>query len=253
MKKLTRLKVMLCACSLVLAGSIARAAYIIPALDMNGGGGSSGSSAYSLVSAIGQASPPGQSAGGSATSRSGVLFPLLAQGALLPGSTVYLQFAGTGSGLVTSDPTLLSCGSACAGAFNPFFPVTLTATADEYSLFSGWSGTACAGTGDCTLTLTGDATVTATFDLDTAHRVYVPATASFPTTLQQAYDTALPGATIMAWALEYNENLVCGVNKEITLSGGYNGGYTDNPGMTTLHGVLTIGLGTLVADRLAVR
>lgn len=52
--------------------------------------------------------------------------------------------AGTGSGSVTSGPAGIDCGSSCAASFDDGTSVTLTATAANGSVFSGWSG-ACAG------------------------------------------------------------------------------------------------------------
>ncbi len=41
--------------------------------------------------------------------------------------------------------------------------MTLTATATAGSIFAGWSGGGCSGTGTCTVTMNADAAVTATF------------------------------------------------------------------------------------------
>ena len=53
--------------------------------------------------------------------------------------------SGTGSGTVSSSPAGISCGGTCTGVFNLKTPVTLTATADAGSTFTGWIGT-CTGT-----------------------------------------------------------------------------------------------------------
>jgi len=70
--------------------------------------------------------------------------------------------SGTGSGTVTSSDEKISCGSDCSEAYSSGTSVTLTATADTGSTFSGWSGD-CTGTGTCTVTMDADKTVTATF------------------------------------------------------------------------------------------
>jgi subtilisin family serine protease len=70
---------------------------------------------------------------------------------------------GTGTGSVTSSPAGIDCGSTCAAPFDSGTSVTLTATADSGSDFTGWSGGGCSGTGTCTVTLNADTTVTATF------------------------------------------------------------------------------------------
>jgi hypothetical protein len=42
--------------------------------------------------------------------------------------------------------------------------VTLVASPEPGSVFAGWSGAGCSGTGACTVKLTGNASVTARFD-----------------------------------------------------------------------------------------
>ncbi len=72
--------------------------------------------------------------------------------------------AGAGGGTVTSSPSGIDCGNTCSAGFQAGSVVTLTASADSGSTFTGWSGGGCSGTGDCTVTIRGDAiTVTATF------------------------------------------------------------------------------------------
>ena len=74
--------------------------------------------------------------------------------------------AGAGIGTVTSNPTGINCGSSCTTAFASFTSgasVTLTATADAGSKFTGWTGGCGNSTGTCTPSLNADNTVTATF------------------------------------------------------------------------------------------
>jgi phospholipase C len=79
--------------------------------------------------------------------------------------TVTVTPAGGGSGMVTSAPSGIDCGSngsTCTATFQPDTQVTLTATADSGFQFAGWSG-ACSGTGDCTVPSGTNSTMTATF------------------------------------------------------------------------------------------
>jgi subtilisin family serine protease len=80
-----------------------------------------------------------------------------------PGTfTVTVLKGGTGTGKVVSAPTGIDCGATCSFNFFNNTTVTLTATADGGSTFTGWSGNGCTGTGSCDVNTA--ASVTATFD-----------------------------------------------------------------------------------------
>ncbi|MEW6053688.1 MAG: fibronectin type III domain-containing protein [Nitrospirota bacterium] len=74
--------------------------------------------------------------------------------------------AGTGSGMVTSSPAGISCGSDCTESYNSGASVTLTAAPNADSTFSGWEG-ACSGMGLCTVTMNASRTVAAVFAVKT--------------------------------------------------------------------------------------
>jgi hypothetical protein len=76
--------------------------------------------------------------------------------------TVTVLKGGTGTGKVVSTPTAIDCGAKCSADFFNNTSVTLTATADGGSTFTGWSGGGCTGTGACVVNTA--ATATATFD-----------------------------------------------------------------------------------------
>jgi len=78
--------------------------------------------------------------------------------------TVWKQ--GAGSGEVSSSPAGISCGYSCEASFTAGTAVTLTATPDASSIFTGWSGD-CSGTGSCQVTMDQARSVTATFALKT--------------------------------------------------------------------------------------
>ena len=84
----------------------------------------------------------------------------------LPTYTLDVALAGNGSGSVSSLPAGIDCGLTCSAPYSAGRSVTLSASPDPGSLFSGWSGD-CSGTGDCILTMDGDHSVTATFSLPT--------------------------------------------------------------------------------------
>jgi hypothetical protein len=70
---------------------------------------------------------------------------------------------GTGSGLVTSTDGNINCSANCSGAFNSGSFVSLIATPDPDSAFTGWGGT-CTGTGACPVTMDAARDVTANFN-----------------------------------------------------------------------------------------
>jgi len=71
---------------------------------------------------------------------------------------------GTGSGTVTSSPAGITCGADCSEAYNYNTVVTLTATPDTGSTFTGWSGDP--DCSDGSVTVNADKTCTATFTLN---------------------------------------------------------------------------------------
>lgn len=84
---------------------------------------------------------------------------------LRPTFRVEVRKQGSGDGTVTSTPAGLDCGPGCAeqnARFDAGASVTLTASAASGSVFAGWSGAGCSGTGVCLLT--GNATVVAVFN-----------------------------------------------------------------------------------------
>ena len=82
--------------------------------------------------------------------------------------------SGTGSGTVASSPSGIDCGTTCSARFPKGTEVTLTATPDTGSTFTGWSGD-CSGPGACKVTTNSAISVTAAF---TAKQYEVTATVS---------------------------------------------------------------------------
>ncbi len=71
---------------------------------------------------------------------------------------------GSGSGTVTSSPPGINCGSDCSVEYDSGTEVALAAIPAADSLFVGWSGGGCTGTGTCTVTMNSDTSITATFN-----------------------------------------------------------------------------------------
>ncbi|MDT7041244.1 InlB B-repeat-containing protein [Candidatus Nitronereus thalassa] len=77
---------------------------------------------------------------------------------------IYLNgIAGDGAGNVTSDITGIDCGLDCTEFYSPGTMVILTASPLPGSIFTGWSGIGCSGSGTCTVTMTQAQQVWATF------------------------------------------------------------------------------------------
>lgn len=77
--------------------------------------------------------------------------------------TLNVAKSGTGGGTVTSAPAGITCGSTCSANFANNTTVTLTASAAEGSVFSGWNGD-CSGTATtCVLTMSANRSATAIF------------------------------------------------------------------------------------------
>jgi Ca2+-binding RTX toxin-like protein len=82
--------------------------------------------------------------------------------------TLSVNKNGPGAGSVTSDPAGITCGGDCSHKYEAGEEVTLTATPNATSAFSGWEGGGCSGSGRCTLILDRSRTVRATFVISDA-------------------------------------------------------------------------------------
>jgi PKD repeat protein len=96
-------------------------------------------------------------------SRNGFTKPRLALYSALTG--LVIGKGGTGTGTVTSIPAGISCGNDCSEPYAQGTAVSLIATPDDNSTFTGWSGGGCYGTGACTATIANETMVTATFNI----------------------------------------------------------------------------------------
>lgn len=163
------------------------------------------------------------------------------------------QPSGTG-GTITSSPAGISCANSaggtlvtCAGSFAG--TVNLYATPYALSTFGGWGGGNCSGLGACSVTMTGDKTVTATFNQATLLHIGGTPYA----TLQAAYNAVTAGAVIQLLDNSVAGTLNANKNVAVSLKGGYDTGYANNTGTTTLTAPLTIGLGSVVIDRIVIK
>ncbi|NJK89868.1 MAG: hypothetical protein HC923_11050 [Myxococcales bacterium] len=88
-------------------------------------------------------------------------------GAIFEGESFLLEVtkAGTGDGVVTSDPSGIDCGAKCSDPFAAEEQVELTALPDPGHVFTGWSGDCSGADPTCQFSMDGPRAVTATFDV----------------------------------------------------------------------------------------
>jgi hypothetical protein len=84
-----------------------------------------------------------------------------------PEASLSVTKTGTGTGRVTSVPAGIDCGADCTESVPEGTSVTFFVQPDSGSVFSGWSGVVCSGTGTCQVVASGAMSVTATFTRQT--------------------------------------------------------------------------------------
>jgi hypothetical protein len=106
--------------------------------------------------------------------------------------TLSVASSGSGAGTVVSSPAGISCPSDCTDDFIWGSTITLQATANTDSVFLGWQGGGCSGTGDCEVLFEEAATITAEFT-----RVYsvTPSAAANGSIAPDTSQSVLEGAT----------------------------------------------------------
>ncbi len=124
-----------------------------------------------------------------------------------------VKLTGTGSGSVTSAPAGINCPAGlCSTSFITGTVVTLIATPNIGSTFTGWSGR-CTGTATCVVTMTANTSVTATFALNTCTLTVTTAgngsgtTSNYPPGSTFTYGTLVtvtatpnPGSSFAGWS-----------------------------------------------------
>jgi len=103
---------------------------------------------------------------GQYTDASGVIHGFLATpGSNPPSFTLTVVNSGAGSGTVTSTPAGINCGSTCSASYSSGTVVTLTATPNSASTFTGWSGACQNASGTCVVTMSAAEAVTAHYSI----------------------------------------------------------------------------------------
>jgi uncharacterized delta-60 repeat protein len=91
----------------------------------------------------------------------GVPNPTTTSQCLATGFVLSISKDGSGSGVITSSPEGIDCGSDCSESYDNGTQVTLTATPGAGSTFAGWSGDCSSGS----VTMTSNKTCIATFNI----------------------------------------------------------------------------------------
>lgn len=169
-----------------------------------------------------------------------------------PQLSVTIASSNAGGGSVTSTPGGISCASGtCLEIYDTATAVSLTATANALSTFANWAGCNSSSGSTCNVTMETDKAVTANFSLAPKARIVDTGYTSF----SSAYAAASASGSTTIMLLEDSFTLgVSSVNKQLILEGGYRSDFSrTTSGSTALQGVLTIGSGSLVVDRVIVK
>ncbi|MBK5274049.1 MAG: hypothetical protein JJE30_03220, partial [Desulfuromonadales bacterium] len=164
--------------------------------------------------------------------------------------SVSITKTGTGTGIVTSAPAGINCGTACSASFPSGLAVVLFQSPDSNSGFSNWGG-ACSGTGDCAFSMSSDRNVSADFTLSPL--VKNMRTGVAYSLLQTACSEASSGDTIRALKTLPAAGLLLDKEVSLTIEGGYDATYSSCTGQTTVFGPLKIKLAPLRVNRLMIR
>lgn len=79
--------------------------------------------------------------------------------------TLTVTLAGSGAAIITSTPTGVTCsGTTCKGSFARGTSVALTVAPAAGSVFAGWSGGACTGSGACAALVDRDVAISAAIE-----------------------------------------------------------------------------------------
>jgi len=82
--------------------------------------------------------------------------------------------------------------------------------------------------------------------------VRIAETSAYYTSIQTAYDEAATNQTVQIQATDFNEDLILANPVAVTLEGGFDAGFSANPGWTTVTGTVTISGGPVTVENIAI-
>jgi len=161
-----------------------------------------------------------------------------------------LTFAGNATGSVTFMPSGTVCTTNCRTFFDAGTDFTITAgSVAPTTVFAGWESL-CSGTLPCQSTLGLDKTLKAYF-YDSPVRIKSSLT-HYYAQIQQACANSSPGSIIEARLQDYYEDLVFNYNRAVTIKGGFDSQFGSQSDASIIHGSITISVGTVTIDNLAI-
>lgn len=164
--------------------------------------------------------------------------------------TLQVTVAGDGKGTVTSTPTGFTCASGtCSKSYGNGYQISLNAAPSTGSVFDGWSGGLCAGTGVCALTLTSNTSTTATFSIPKEVRMG----GTYYHTIMGAYGNASDGGKILARNQLFSETFTLNRGVAVSLEGGYASDFLNVVGVSTLTGPVIITDGQVTMEDIAIK
>ena len=146
-------------------------------------------------------------------------------------------------------------GDKCTATLPYKTVLTLNATTDSTSLFSGWSAAYCPGTGECEITLDADTNITGTFSTIPKVKIDTPGyDTTYHSTIQDAFAHTYAGSIIRLQSSTFDEtNLTFNWPFAISILGGYDAGFLNQNDYSYLNGILTISSGSVTINRFVVK
>lgn len=163
-----------------------------------------------------------------------------------------VTLAGTGGGMVTSNPAGIFLISGSQSEVFASSPIVLTPAPDIASTFDGWSGDCTSLAGDCSILMDSAKNVIATFTAAPKAKVL----AKGFTSLQAAYDDSLTTNNSIIKLLEGSLAGTFSTGTKgitVTIEGGYNATYTTNTSETTIQGPVTLQSGTVRMEGIIIK
>lgn len=170
--------------------------------------------------------------------------------------TISVAFLGRGSGTVSFSTGDAVCTTDCSRTPPENSTIILTATPDSGSYLYGWSGCDWLYNGSCRINFSSvdasDRRVTVNYGAVTRRLMVTSTVPVYAATLMDAYSQAGNGDTIMMPAGVLTETLTMNRQIGVTLSGGYDSGFTVQ-GMPTVLTGITVAAGSAVLDNLVLQ